>query len=1128
MTRLPGIGGSLLPGRFVADRLLIEWPIGTLDEVERRRRHLEGWWRRLAATCGPATGIRGVFDMAAMPLFGTLGFRARDVAFDSHRARASVRLETRTGVAVALVVLPWAHRPSAAWRDVASSSRAAGAAWCFLMAPPFLSLVDARGYASRRSIEVAFPDVLDPESFGRFWVLCSAGSFDAAARMTSRPAEIDRAASRIDRIVAASVRFQDLVRVDLQEGVVDALSALARVPGAIGPRKALATEETLTVIFRILFLLFAESRRLVPRDHPVYGPAYAVTELCRQALHRAHAPGLWESLAAISRLSRHGCRTEDLDVPPFNGALFARVAAPSLEARTRRATSGRRVDATDAAMRTVLVALGSRPGTAGREEISYSDLGVEQLGAVYERVLDINPSDATSVAPEPRRPRRALARTQHTDLRKRTGTFYTPQPLAEFVVRRTLAPLVAGASSDSILALRVLDPAMGSGAFLVAACRFLAGAYERALVAEGRVHESDIDDEKRADFRRQIAERCLAGVDLNPVAVQLARLSLWLTTLSHGKPLGFLDHRLRVGNSLIGASPDDLSRVHARVTASAPLPLFEAAGLEHVLQRVVRPLTELAARRDDTVDDVHAKSAIWRRLSGAGSPLAPWRQAADLWCGRWFVGSDRAPSPQELRAALDAILKDDGTLGSRDLLRWLQAARGVSETRRFFHWPIEFADVFYDERGSSRPQGGFDAVLGNPPWEMLRQDSGSGASATSGRDPLVRFIRESGLYPSCDRGHVNLYQPFLDRALRLTRDGGRVGLVLPWGLAVDEGAATLRKTLLDRCSTSTLVGIDNGGGIFPIHRGLRFLVLVTSPAGPTREIRSRFGVRTMAELDELPGRDDPCATAYPVRLTPGLIRTIGGSSARFPDLRDARDLSLLERLTGSFPRLGSVAGGSARFGRELNATDDSASFGDAGLPIVEGKHIMPFRAGIETATKRIARSLALALLPDGRFDRWRLAYRDVSGVGNRWTLIAAVLPPGVVTTHTLFCLRTTVPILQQHYLCGLFNSFVLNALVRMLMGSHVTTRLVEDLPAPPWAGSADQRRIARLAARLAWHPGSSSTQAWLQAGVARLYGLDRETFAHVLAGFPHVPPAIRDAALARLASAIGRAAASAL
>src|SRR6185503_14412860 len=126
--------------------------------------------------------------------------------------------------------------------------------------------------------------------------------------------------------------------------------------------------------------------------------------------------------------------------------------------------------------------------------------------------------------------------------------------------RRTLAPLVHGATTDDILALRVVDPSMGSGAFLVAACRFLSDAYERALVDEGRSADTDLDSDARAEIRRLVASRCLAGVDANPVAVQLARLSLWLTTLARDKPLSFFDHQLRCGDSLVGASPDDLWR----------------------------------------------------------------------------------------------------------------------------------------------------------------------------------------------------------------------------------------------------------------------------------------------------------------------------------------------------------------------------------------------------------------------------------------------------------------------------------------------------------------------------------------------------------------------------------------
>ena len=210
---------------------------------------------------------------------------------------------------------------------------------------------------------------------------------------------------------------------------------------------------------------------------------------------------------------------------------------------------------------------------------------------------------------------------------------------------------------------------------------------------------------------------------------------------------------------------------------------------------------------------------------------------------------------------------------------------------------------------------------------MLRRDSTAETSRALNR-PLVRFIRESGLYPSCDRGHVNLYQPFLERALALTRPGGRVGLVLPWGLAVDDGAVALRGRLLDQAALDTVVGLDNARAIFPIHRGLRFLVAVASPGGPAREVRARFGVKTGDEIAQLPDALDDRGDdrGYPIRLSRGLLEAVSGKARRIPDIRRQGDLELLERLTSAHPSLGSPDGWRAEFGRELNATDDRALF----------------------------------------------------------------------------------------------------------------------------------------------------------------------------------------------------------
>ena len=1079
MTSLPGIGGSLFPSRFLTDVLAAApTKLPSDPHMSRRRRQFLAWWTHVDSSCGPATGLRTLFDVVAMPLFALLGYRARDASFARSSARAF--LDSRAGVIAALILMPWATRPSLAWRDAVAAARSGGCRWAFVLAPPYLSLIDARGHSSRRALEVALPPALDERSFPLFLSLASVAAFHPTTAAGAPP---------IEALVDRADTFQDQVREDLQQGVVRALAALGP---ALWRSTAARFDEALTIVYRVLFLLFAESRGLVPSHHPIYARAYTVSLLCREAMSAEPPAGLWEGLAAITRLSRHGVHADDLIVCPFNGALFARASAPSLEGRWTPRRYLPTAASRDTALRSALVALGSRPGAGGREEIAYADLGVEQLGAVYERVLDIDPAIVSTAIPV----RPALRR--HSHRRKESGTFYTPRSLAEFVVRRTLEPLVAGTTADRIASLRLIDPAMGSGAFLVAACRFLASAYEHALIEEGRCAEGDLDADARADIRRLIAERCLAGVDVNPVAVQLARLSIWLTSLARGKPLGFLDHRLRVGNSLIGCGPDDLSRLTGRSPQST-LPLFEAAGLDVTLQRVLRPLSQLMATRDDTVEQVRSKETWWKSVTGGGSPIEPWRLACHIWCSRWFTGT-RMTSPAETRTLIDAALARAPALSDRLIARHLESAREQASAQRFFHWPLEFADVFYDDGGEPKAQPGFDAVIGNPPWEMMRHDT---EAPHQDFTALIRFIRESGLYPSCSRGHVNLYQPFVDRALALVRPGGRIGLVLPWGIASDDGAAALRARLLDRDGLSSIAGIDNSGGIFPIHRGVRFLVLNATAAQPSREISARFGIRQNGELDELPGRDTTSDPSFPIRLTATELRRVGGTSGRIPDVRRASDYALLDRLTRAFPRLGSVDGWRARFGRELNATDDRDAFGDSGLPVLEGKHIRPFVVETSSRSRRIERATARERLPHLPFDAPRLAYRDVSAVANRMSLIAAILPAGVVTTHTLFCLKTPIPLERQHYLCGLFNSYVLNAVVRMLMGGHVTTSLVEDLPVPRWDDRlAETHQVAELARQLSNGNGSSQTMALLQAAAARVYGLGEEEFASVLELFP--------------------------
>ena len=197
MTPLAGVGGSLFPSRYLATRLLSDSPSPVeRSEIERRRRQFQRWWAQVERSCGPATGLRALSDLVAMPLAGLLGFRARQIRFE--RARTEICLETKRGSPVALVLLPWASAQSLLWRDLIGAARSTGARWCLLVSPPFVSVVDAQSAAIRRSVDFTLPDAFDGPSFDAFLTLAGAGAFDAG----------------LDRLVARAASFQDRVRED--------------------------------------------------------------------------------------------------------------------------------------------------------------------------------------------------------------------------------------------------------------------------------------------------------------------------------------------------------------------------------------------------------------------------------------------------------------------------------------------------------------------------------------------------------------------------------------------------------------------------------------------------------------------------------------------------------------------------------------------------------------------------------------------------------------------------------------------------------------------------------------------------------------------------------------------------
>jgi hypothetical protein len=407
---------------------------------------------------------------------------------------------------------------------------------------------------------------------------------------------------------------------------------------------------------------------------------------------------------------------------------------------------------------------------------------------------------------------------------------------------------------------------------------------------------------------------------------------------------------------------------------------------------------------------------------------------------------------------------------------------------------------------------------------MLRADAGSAAARSQSRGDLASFVtftREAGVYTAQSDGHANRYQLFVERAIDLTRTGGRVGLVVPSGLGSDRGSAPLRRRLLTRCDVEAIVGLDNHRGVFPIHRSVRFMLVTATAGSPTRTIACRLGESDTAALEAV--GDEPAASlsSFPVRLTPAFLERVSGEDLTIPWLKGPTDVAIVERASALFPPLGSDAGWAARFGRELNASDDRDAFRPphSGLPIVEGRQIAPFTVDIASARHSIAVRDAGRRLADGRHERPRLGYRDVAGATNRLTLLAAVLPAGCVSTHTVFCLRTMLPLAAQHFLCGLFNSFVLNYLVRLRVSTHVTTAMVERLPVPREHDAPGACREIAAMARLLARRREPGVMARLQARVAHVYQLSRPEFAHVLETFPLIGRAERDRALGAYAAA---------
>lgn len=394
-------------------------------------------------------------------------------------------------------------------------------------------------------------------------------------------------------------------------------------------------------------------------------------------------------------------------------------------------------------------------------------------------------------------PKGAFIVTTGSD-RRETGTHYTPKSLTETIVTETLTPVAYVGPAEGkprnewvlkpsaeLLDLKICDPAMGSGAFLVQACRWLAERLVEAWSQEeasGKylsINGEVLDDGSGKDrlprdaesqtviARRLIAERCLCGVDLNPLAVELAKLSIWLVTLSKDRPFGFLDHNLHCGDSLLGIHRLDQI---TELTMNPGRTNTQLRVFGRNIEQAVREAIELRQRlRETPIRDIHDVEAMTRLNADALRRIEVPKRIADGFIGNVFAADN--PSALESRLAALAIQADHAVQGDRDALQALaqQASGDLAKdtfgghARRPFHWPLEFPEVFARERPS------FDAIVGNPPF--LGGKRISGVAGTAYRDWLLSVIAEGR------RGSADLVAYFFLRAYSLLREGGGFGLL---------------------------------------------------------------------------------------------------------------------------------------------------------------------------------------------------------------------------------------------------------------------------------------------------------------------------------------------------------------
>lgn len=750
-------------------------------------------------------------------------------------------------------------------------------------------------------LELDLEAMMEGEVYADFtllWLVCHQSRVEAPASALPEECWLERWSQAAQR---QGARALDHLRDGVQQAIERLGAGFLAHPANAALRGRLRAGELaaqdyyrqlLRLVYRLIFLFVAEDRDVLfapgtpaaARDR--YLRFYSTTRLRELARARrgTRHPDLYRALRLVMGKLGEDTGCPELGLAPLGSFLWSERAIPELHD----------ADLFNHHLLDAVRALAFTVSERALRAVDYRNLGSEELGSVYESLLELHPelnADAATFA----------LSTVAGHERKTTGSYYTPSGLIQSLLDTALDPVLdeaarqrtAAKAEAALLALKVCDPACGSGHFLIAAAHRIA----RRLAA-ARTGEQEPPPEATRAAVRDVIGHCIYGVDVNPMAVELCKVALWMEALEPGRPLSFLDHRILCGNSLLGATPaltaagipddafkpiegDDKDTVSALRRQNKE----ERKGQRDLFVRLVAEsgptyytLTEqyadLDALPDATYAAVRDKEDRHRRIT-TSPEYRHARLLADAWCAA-FLARKAADAPPAVTQDLFARIQEEPDTIHPAVTREIDR---LARDYQLFHWHLAFPDVFRvqseaaaDENEATGWSGGFDVVLGNPPWDQVQLDPQeffansapeianaqhmtarnraiagleesdpelykSFLSAKRIVDGVKAFVHRSGAYPLTNFGRLNTAPLFAELNRRILSETGRCGMICPTGIATDSFNQYFFADLVESCALASLYDFENRAAIFPgVHRSYKFCLLtLTGPARPAEE-----------------------------------------------------------------------------------------------------------------------------------------------------------------------------------------------------------------------------------------------------------------------------------------------------